>query len=190
MAMQNTNTNAPTGPATALWRIVVAEYEQAHTQFECNWAAYEAAEKAAEAESPTRHDFRETYGLRVGMTREDALIAVDRRIDRRERLDAGQGDFPDAKVVGMATEAERIVDEFFAYVAAHSAAHDRHRVEELRRQHQDFVGEVFDPAREKLLATPAPDATALAFKAEILAKMYDEAEGLRDDCKRLFAECA
>ena len=55
------------------------------------------------------------YGLAPDMTREEALHAVDRIIDKRD-FPNGHGELPEDVVDRMADEAARIVDAYFAHV--------------------------------------------------------------------------
>jgi hypothetical protein len=182
-------TTVPTtsqSPAEVLWRIAASELEQASARFEQNWSAYEAAEAAAKAERPERLDeLEQTFGLRPRLSPSEAIEAVDRIIEARECAKVGDRDFTDDEADEQANEAERIVGEYFGLLCSYERIWDRHRVNELHREHQAFVSEVYNPAREKLLATPAPDFSALLFKASVLAMMWDDAEGLEKDLQRL-----
>jgi hypothetical protein len=164
-AQRSTSTNNATSPAAAAWRIAVSNYEAAHAQFEQNWAAYEAAEAAcANSDVGKRKaELGAAYGLSQSMPFETAA----------------------AKVAERGGEAEAIAGEYLGCCAALSIVAHRERVGELRQAHFDFAHEGFEPARDTLFATPAPDIAALLFKAEVLAKTVDEAEGLRDDLQRL-----
>jgi hypothetical protein len=188
--MANTDpiTTTQTDPSAALWRIVVSEYEQAWTQFKANWAAYEAAEEAANEECPLRHDFHDVYGLRVYMTREEALETVDAVITARDGL---TDDALTEEVIDrQADEAQQIVDEFFAYLRTREECETRHRLNELRNKHREYCHSAFYPAREKLFATPAPDVAAVLVKARVVASAVDEGEGLEADLNRLLGAVA
>jgi hypothetical protein len=177
----------PTSPAAALWRIVVSEYEQAHAQFEANWAAYEAAEaKVANTATFRRYgELADAYGLRSHMTLAEMVEAIDPIIEARERQAVGDRDFTDEEADAQADEAQRIAGEFLGLKVSLDAIRAQER-DPASEEHSRFTNEVFYPAREKLFATPAPDIAAVLFKAEVLAVAVDEAEGLRDDLNRLF----
>jgi hypothetical protein len=172
----------------ALWRNAVAEYEAAHAQFDRNWTAYETAEREAQDTEAfrEREELANAYGLRQYMTRDEALECVDRAITAREAAKRPAGhDWTDEEADAQADESLGIVQRYFALVREVEGDFEGLRVKALHAEHRRFCVEVFEPAREKLLATPAPDCAAALRKAEVLATMHDEAEGLRDDLRRL-----
>jgi hypothetical protein len=188
-AQRSTSANNAISPAAAAWRIAVNEFEAVSAQFEQNWAAYEAADEAAKRECPSRlREYQRTYGISPSMPRDVAIEAVDRYIERRDFPNGIDENITDEYVDAVAIEASRIVDEYTAHATELTDCAERHRVNELWKAHCAFVSAVYDPAREKLFATPAPDVAAVLFKAEVLAGMIDEAEGLRDDLQRLFGD--
>lgn len=191
-----TNETANQSPAAALWRIVVSELELASAQFERNWRAVEAAEKEVRESEQFRRvvEIEHTYGIRGNMRPEEVLEQIDTAIQHRDHPEScahcGHGDeLSDDEIDRMSDEAEAIHAELRRLKTTVDALRCR-CIEPARDEHFRYAEEVYNPARVKLFATPAPDLKAALYKAEVLAGMIDEAEGLRDDLNRLLSEAA
>ena len=205
MAITNTNTKTATSngnPATALWRIVVAEFEQAVVVENRVGAELDAATAAWNEAVPDRTDEFLAYGLnRYSAPAERDAAARDRLIRSTEMQVAmvdykGRSPLTADDFAEIARKATTLVDDFLAWIAL-----DREATPRIYGDVQERFDEACDKrtaATSKLLATPAPDTSAMIFKLELLAVIMrehladdaDEIEAIRDDAKRLFGEAA
>lgn len=183
-----------TSNGAALWRIVVAEYERAKIAQDRTGEAHNAAEEAASADVPPCRDFAAECGIRRALnTREEVLEALRYYPAFLAAKAAGESKpLSDAEADAAYADIPRIADEYMANLQANKEADEKHRCKELQEAFDAACSAIWD-ARDKLLATPAPDAEALLFKLDLLVTDMDEGDeqdapavrAIRDDARRI-----
>lgn len=194
MTTDNLTTDRPTRSTD--WAEAVHNCEEAKCAFDRAEAELDAASAAWREAVPDRADEFLTYGLnryhirdnadRAALIRATEMSVAMKYYKGRESLTAD--DF-----AAITHKAVTIVDDFLAWLALDREASDRIYGGGVQERF-DAACDALSDARDKLLRTPAPDANAMLFKLELLAKIMREAdvddaeriEAVRDDAKRLF----
>lgn len=192
MTTDNLTTERPTSSTD--WAEAVHNYEQAKSAEAQAEAELDAASAAWREAVPDRADEFLAYGLhrhRDGDTDRTKLI---RKTEMSVAIEEykGRSALSEDEFAAITRKAVRLVDDFLAWLALDREASERiygGGVQERFDEACDRRGE----AQDKLLTTPAPDAEALLFKLELLAKIMREAdvddsdriEAIRHDAHRL-----
>lgn len=152
----------------------LADYQRAHSEFDRLWALHSAAAEAWFCECPRQDEYFDEHKLGIGMSRE--------RVIQRLQINAIiKGADPEDPAIAT------IADAFMAYQNRNADAKDRLGVDRLEDKASDYGEAEFFPARERLMATPAPDTAALLLKLEIAAVSTDgdHIESVLADARRL-----
>lgn len=189
MTTTNHNTVTRENPTAALWRIVVAEYESEKAAYARVCSDYEAACRRHEQARPKEPELLTVYKVTDTGLGRDRLIVVAglaiTLIDYTARTDLTADERAE-----ITEKATRLADEFLAWSAELNEAWERFRPAE--EAHDAAVSKLMK-ARDKLIATPAPDYEAMLFKLdslvpEMVDALADDAErvtAIRDDARRL-----
>lgn len=156
------------------WNAAFDHYQRTHAEFERLWSLHKAAENAWERDCPRDASFFDQDKLGIGMDR-------DRVIDTLRVNYWTKGREADEEAVRARA------DEFMAYQERHKQTRKLHGVEESEEQAVAYGEAHYFPAREALMAVPAPGTDALLIKMEIAAGAGDEEfmDSCYADAKRL-----
>jgi hypothetical protein len=193
MAKPNTSTKHDTrkstaaDPATALWRIVLTDYEREVAAYAIVEAEYTAACRAADAECPTRDEEFKVYGLtHPRIRRQDAIAQVDSCLAERDN-----GQLTSQEQAGRDTETLRIVSDYFDYYQKRAEVMER--IYRPAEEKHDVACDLRRRAWDKVIGTPAPDAEALLLKLDLLTDELiscddedaERLDAIRQDARRL-----
>lgn len=156
--------------AEQTWDEAFGAFSQVDAAYDDLIARHSAAEEAADVECPREGRFFDTYGLTTEMDRERAVRALGWYTMR----------------TGDPANAERIADEFQAYMERSRAADERHGLKELDAQ-IEAVGGRWQAVRHALMQVPAPDVPALLAKLKVAIHSLndDYGDSALADAKRL-----
>lgn len=170
--METATLERPIGQAD--FYTAAAVHDACRAEFDRLWALSSAACEAWDIDCPRVGSFFEEHHLGIGMSRE----RVVRTLESNAFL---KGQLPDAVAV------EALADEFMAYQNRHTAIAERLKVDQLETDAADYGESHYFPARDRLMAIPAPDHAALLAKIEIAATSLDDQhlEHVRQDARRL-----
>jgi hypothetical protein len=175
----------------AAYAVVSSEYEAVCRTLDCEISALD---RGIFAKS---RDF-DTYGL-LGSghskDREELIRDTELRITMTDYVEGnpGRGPLSAEERGAIAEKATRLVDDYLAW--SRQVAEAKARIYDPAEVAHDAACDKIWTARAKLLSTPAPDASALLCKLDILAGQMIEADEqdapavalIRDDAKRLLA---
>ena len=157
------------GVDRSAWNKVVAEFERAEAHCLQLGDACDAASDAGAIACPDRPEFFSHYGMGCGWTRERNFEAARWAVIREHKARLGRP-LVYGEGLAVAEEANRVVDDFDAWQAAHREAYREYdRLEPLF----DKAVDERNSARQALFTTPAPDEAALLFKIERLTAFLD-----------------
>jgi hypothetical protein len=184
--------------AAALWRIVVSEYESEAAAYEIVSDEYSARMQAYDAiDFAARYAVFEQFEPICLKYRGDTILAVVAQLATKRGQNCGErggvSAMTDAEYFGLFAEAVKIVTDYAALQAEAKDAAER-IYGDIEERHDAAVDKLGD-AREKLLATPAPDWAALSYKLDILCEYLNDCDSedkervglIRSDVNRLLA---
>jgi len=180
------------------WNAALDNYRREEAAYANVAVEYEAACRAYDSERPDAPEEFTTYGLTdtISIDRDELIRRTELRIVVNDYVEGNPDREPlTAQERGaVAVKATRLVDAFAEW-------RQQAREVELRiyapaeKKHDAACDKIWE-ARNKLLNTPAPDAQAMLFKVDILARLMSESLEqdapavalIRDDAHRLFGE--
>jgi hypothetical protein len=194
MTNANPITNAApdqsTSPTSALWRIVLSEYQSAVAEYEEVSEKYEAAmnehDAAMEQFTDRRAEFAPFEPIRPEYPDNTIrLVFAKLAWDRRES-DPAAPMLNHVEALELWSKAAQIVTDYAKLQEEVSEVVQR--LDDSTEQLHDVACDKVTDAREKLLATPAPDAAALFYKLDILNAYLAECDS--EDKERVAAVAA
>jgi hypothetical protein len=187
-----TRPTADQSPAEALWRISLTAYQTAKAAYEAASADYGTAGAAFLAEVGELNPDFARYGVnqhRTDRTRDDHIRFVEGKIAIADY--AGQRVSAD-DYAAIAKKAAQLVDTYETDIARREEAEAR--ILDAPEAKWQTALDALAEAREALFRTPAPDASALLAKLDLLTTYLNECESedkervaaVADDVRRLF----
>jgi hypothetical protein len=190
MAIEQTSTidrSAPeaSNPATALWRIAVANYEAAKIAFAKADERLSAVNEAYRAAVPNRADEFSAYSLHryrdADLPRTTLVHKTEMAVAMRDYR--GRSELTDDEFAAINVKAVALVNDFLAWLAFDKEESDRIYGDEQERF--DEACDRLSDARDELLDAPAPDADALFYKLDVIVPYLKEVDS--DDAERFAA---
>jgi hypothetical protein len=182
-----TASKASTRPVSrAAWDTRLGRLQAIQAEYDEINAAHSAAFDAAEAECPREEEFFRRYNLgcyddkargRERNERTAAWAIYSERLAALVRSGSERRNLTDEEIEEAKRDAEKVVDRFDAWCTARDEAHDRHHCDQWERRFDALFDRRYK-AQEAVLATPAPDQTALLVKFDILTAMMDGEQDL------------
>lgn len=175
------------------WNRALSEFRRVEARGDGMWKAWDDAE----TQLPERPESLQGLGaIAIRGNRENIRRDILFHLCQRDFPAGGRVLYPPerkaeygAHLDRLCSEADKLTDDAVAYGKRFDEVRRRLRIDELYGAATKYRDEVFFPARNALMAIPAPDARALLAKFEIAATSLEEEhlEGCLADAKRLLA---
>jgi hypothetical protein len=173
------------------WAAAAARLRTVDAEFSRVSAQHSAAFRALNSACPRVDEFFSRYHL--GCYKDGGRDRNIRAAEQAILIERYKGRFVTrAEVEEIKAEANRVVDEFDAWLERRRDAEIVHRADEWEERFDAVVDSRWR-AREAVIKTDAPDHAALREKIELLAAMLDEEHELeyinpiRSDARRLLS---